>query len=88
MEDRIDMAFTLKELNIKSIPVNMLNPICGTPFDKNKVLSEEELCRIVAIYRHNLPDASIRMAGGRGLLADKGSGFFKLVPTPPFQEIC
>lgn len=75
-EDRIDMAFSLRELGIKSVPVNMLNPIPGTPFENNPKLTEEDMRRIVAIYRFILPKASIRLAGGRGLLADKGKGCF------------
>lgn len=76
MEDRIDMAISLRELGIKSVPVNMLNPIPGTPFEKNPVLTMDELRRIVAVYRFLLPDASIRLAGGRGLLEDKGRSCF------------
>ena len=75
-EDRIDMAFSLRELGIKSVPVNMLNPIPGTPFGSNKKLTEEDMRRIVAVYRFILPTASIRLAGGRGLLPDKGKGCF------------
>ena len=75
-EDRIDMAFALKELGIKSVPINMLNPIPGTPYENVPRLKEEEMKRIVAIYRFILPSASIRLAGGRGLLADKGEGCF------------
>lgn len=75
-EDRIDMALTLRELGIRSVPVNMLNPIPGTPFEGSERLTEEEMCRIVAVYRFVLPDASIRLAGGRGLLADKGKSCF------------
>lgn len=75
-ENRIDMALTLRELGIKSVPVNMLNPIPGTPFEGNKRLTSEDMRRIVAVYRFILPDASIRLAGGRGLMADKGSGCF------------
>lgn len=75
-EDRIDMALTLRELGIKSVPVNMLNPIPGTPFEGNKRLTSEDMRRIVAVYRFILPAASIRLAGGRGLMADKGSGCF------------
>lgn len=75
-EDRIDMALTLRELGIKSVPVNMLNPIPGTPFENNPKLTEDDMRRIVAVYRFILPDASIRLAGGRGLLADKGKSCF------------
>lgn len=75
-EDRIDMALTLRELGIKSVPVNMLNPIPGTPLGQNKKLTAEDMCRIVAVYRFILPDASIRLAGGRGLLPDKGRSCF------------
>lgn len=75
-EDRIDMALTLRELGIKSIPVNMLNPIPGTPFENNPKLTGDDMRRIVAVYRFILPDASIRLAGGRGLLADKGKSCF------------
>lgn len=75
-EDRIDMALALRDLGIKSIPVNMLNPIPGTPFEGNPKLTAEDLRRIAAVYRFLLPDASIRLAGGRGLLDDKGEGCF------------
>ena len=76
VEDRIDMALSLRELGIQSVPVNLLNPIPGTPFGSNKKLTEEDMRRIVAVYRFILPAASIRLAGGRGLLHDKGRGCF------------
>lgn len=76
-EDRIDMALTLRELGIRSIPVNMLNPIPGTPFAQNERLTAQEMRRIVAVYRFLLPEASIRLAGGRGLLPDKGKSCFR-----------
>lgn len=72
VEDRIDMALTLRELDIHSVPVNVLNPIPGTPLEQCTPLTEDEVRRIVAVYRFLLPDASIRLAGGRGLLPDKG----------------
>ncbi len=75
-EDRIDMALTLRELGILSVPVNMLNPIPGTPLENNERLTKEEMQRIVAVYRFILPKASIRLAGGRGLLPDKGKSCF------------
>lgn len=76
MEDRIDMVFTARELGVKSIPVNVLNPIPGTPYENNRILTNEETRRIVAIFRFIIPDASIRLAGGRGLLGDKGEACF------------
>lgn len=76
IEDRIDLAFSLKELGIKSIPINLLNPVKGTPYENNKPLSSEDMCRIVAVFRFIIPDAFIRLAGGRGLLEDKGRSCF------------
>ncbi len=77
MHDRIEMAFTLRELGIKSVPLNILNPIENTPYANNMPLSEQEICRIIAIYRFILPDAFLRLAGGRGLLMDKGEACFQ-----------
>ncbi len=76
-EDRIDMAVSLRGLGVKSVPVNMLNPISGTPYEKNERLTEDDMRRIAAVYRFILPDASIRLAGGRGLMKDKGEGCFQ-----------
>lgn len=77
MEDRIDMVLEQRELGVKSIPVNMLNPIKGTPYENNPILSQDEMRRIVAVFRFIVPDASIRLAGGRGLMEDKGVSLFK-----------
>lgn len=77
MEDRIDMALAARELGVESIPVNLLNPIPGTPYAQNRVLTNEELCRITAIFRFLIPDGVIRLAGGRGLLEDKGEQCFR-----------
>ena len=76
-EDRIDLALTLRELGVKSIPINVLNPIRGTPVENNEVLSNEETCRLIAIFRFINPDAFIRMAGGRALLGDNGRKAFQ-----------
>lgn len=76
MTDRIDMAFELKELGIKSVPINILTPIPHTPFENNQILSAKEVQRIVSIYRFILPDVAIRMAGGRGSIPDKGLCLF------------
>lgn len=76
MEDRIDMVLTARELGVTSVPVNLLNPIPGTPYEHNPILAEDELRRVVAIFRFLIPDGNIRLAGGRGLLEDKGARCF------------
>lgn len=77
MADRIDLALELRTLGVHSIPVNMLNPIPGTPFAHLPRLTNDDMCRIVALLRFLLPDASIRLAGGRGLLPDQGRRCFR-----------
>lgn len=77
MEDRIDMALTIRELDVKSVPLNLLNPIKGTPYENNRILTNDELCRIAAIFRFIIPSGDIRLAGGRGLLDDKGEKCFR-----------
>lgn len=77
MEDRIDMALTLRELHIRSVPINVLNPIPGTPLEHNTPLKEEVVCRTAALFRFLLPDAILRMAGGRGLMGDQGRRVFQ-----------
>lgn len=76
MEDRIDLVLELRELDVHSIPVNMLNPVPGTPYEQLPKLTNDDMCRIVAVFRFLIPDASIRLAGGRGLLPDKGRACF------------
>lgn len=76
MQDRIDLAFSLKELGIKSVPLNILSPVKGTPYENNNPLSEEEILKTISIFRFILPDAFIRLAGGRALLSDKGRKAF------------
>lgn len=65
-EDRIDMALVLKELNPKTVPINVLNPIKDTPLEgfEDKI-TEEEVIRTICIFRIVLPEAILRYAGGR-----------------------
>lgn len=75
-DDRIDMAFTLSELGIRSVPINILTPIKGTPLGESGTLSYDEILRTIAIFRFILPDAAIRLAGGRRSLSDGGREVF------------
>lgn len=75
-QDRIDMAFELFELGIKSIPINALMAVKGTPLENSAPLSAEEILRTVAIFRYINPAANIRLAAGRKLLPDFGASAF------------
>ena len=70
--DRVDLALTLRDLGIMSIPLNFLCKIEGTPYATNKTLEIEEIIRICAIFRFINPKAFIRLAGGRILTKDNG----------------
>lgn len=65
LEQRVEMAYELKRLGIDSVPLNILNPIKGTPFEHNKPLPPLEILRTFAMFRFVLPHAQIRTAGGR-----------------------
>ncbi|TKG96697.1 biotin synthase BioB [Puteibacter caeruleilacunae] len=65
MEQRIEMAFELNEIGVKSIPLNILNPIEGTAMEGTAALTDDEILTSFAIFRFINPDASIRFAGGR-----------------------
>ena len=71
-EDRIDMALSLRELNPKTVPINFLNPIEGTPLEGyESKIDEEEILKTICIFRMILPKALLRYAGGRTLRLSK-----------------
>lgn len=65
IEDRFNMAFELKKLNIKSIPLNILTPIKGTPLENINRIDQFDVLKTISIFRLINKDAYIRYAGGR-----------------------
>lgn len=74
--DRIDMALTLAEIQVDSIPINALIPIPGTPLENEPRLKESDILRIVAIFRLIVPTADVRLAAGRALMREDGKRAF------------
>ena len=76
-EDRLDMAVSLAELGIDSIPINALMPIKGTPLENLPPITEDEILRTIAFFRYINPLANIRLAAGRALLTNDGETAFQ-----------
>lgn len=76
-EDRLDMAISLSELGIDSIPINALMPIPGTPLEHLPRLTEDDILRTIAFFRYINPEANIRLAAGRALLTNDGELAFR-----------
>jgi len=66
LEQRVELGFTLRELEVESVPINILNPVAGTPAaDNYQPMTSLEVLRLVATYRFILPNADIGVFGGR-----------------------
>ena len=64
-EQRIEMAFALREMDVDSVPLNFLNPIRGTRLQEADPLPALEILKTIALFRFVLPDKDIRVCGGR-----------------------
>lgn len=62
---RVELAFTLKELDVDSVPINFLNPIKGTRLEQQPMLPPLEALKIIALYRFIFPQKDITICGGR-----------------------
>ena len=62
---RIELAFTLRELGVDSVPLNFLNPLPGTPLAKQQLLPPLDILKAIAMFRFVLPDTELRICGGR-----------------------
>lgn len=62
---RVEMAFTLRDLDVDCVPINILNPRPGTPLSRSSPIEPLEIIKTIAIYRFILPGKVIKVAGGR-----------------------
>ena len=76
-EDRLDMAISLAEVGVDSIPLNALMPIKGTPLENERRLTEPEILRTIAFFRYINPEADISLGAGRALLTGDGIKAFQ-----------
>jgi biotin synthase len=68
LSERVDFAFELAELGPTEVPVNFLNPRPGTPLEDRTPITGREALQAIALFRLILPDAWLRLAGGRELV--------------------
>lgn len=75
-DDRLDMAISLAELGIDSIPINALMPIKGTALENQPQIPGVDVLRTIAFFRFINPEANIRLAAGRKVLPEQGATAF------------
>ncbi|MUV90359.1 biotin synthase BioB [Halapricum sp. CBA1109] len=72
--DRVDAALALQDIGVSSLPVNVLNPVAGTPLgeelDESAAIETPELIKTIAVYRLLHPTARVRLTGGREVNLD------------------
>ncbi|MDH5728452.1 MAG: biotin synthase BioB [Gammaproteobacteria bacterium] len=70
LDQRIELAETLRRLDVESVPLNFLSPVLGTPMGDRQPMQPMEILQTIAVFRYMLPRAEIRIAGGRQFLRD------------------
>ncbi|MFC7028023.1 biotin synthase BioB [Halomicroarcula sp. GCM10025324] len=70
--DRVDAAIALQDVGVSSLPVNVLNPVAGTPLAEQGLpdITTEEILATIAVYRLLHPEARVRLTGGREVNLD------------------
>lgn len=69
MRQRVEFALELREVDPVSIPINVLQPIPGTPLEGQPRLTDTEILDTVAIFRMVHPRVVLRFAGGRARIS-------------------
>lgn len=77
VEDRGDIALELRKLQVDSTPINILNPIKGTPLENRPTVHPDEVRRTIALFRHVLPKTVLRLAGGRLIIQKYFTDLYK-----------
>ena len=77
VEDRVDIALELRKLQGDSTPINILNPIKGTPLENRPTVHPDEVRRTIALFRHVLPKTVLRLAGGRLIIQKYFTDLYK-----------
>ena len=77
VEDRVDIALELRKLQVDSTPINILNPIKGTPLENRPTVHPNEVRRTIALFRHVLPKTVLRLAGGRLIIQKYFTDLYK-----------
>lgn len=76
IDQRVELAETLRKLDVESVPLNFFSPQQGTPLEDTNTMSPMEILKAIATFRYMLPKAEIRIAGGRQFLGDMQSMIF------------
>jgi biotin synthase len=76
LDQRVELADSLRRIGVESVPLNFLNPQPGTPFANREPMQPMEILKCIAVFRYMLPKAEIRIAGGRHFLGDMQAMIF------------